>query len=452
MKLNLSLPKSLKQIASRAKPAHLLLAAALFHLAVVLLIFAIGRWQLMPSQFDDNGLGTFAADGYVYQMEVVHLAKLLKTEGIAAWASWPTQLHVRLYALVYAAFEPGLNLNVLTIEPLNLFYYLAILVLVFKSGETLFDRRTGLLAATIVALWPSLLLHSTQLLRDPPLITAMLLMVLAITKLLKHDYTWQQGLLVGGYGAAAVVSIWIVRVSLWDMVLALTALGCLLLLLSLWRMRRIRVANLIGMAMILTAIAVTPQFKARLETQQRSAVAGRTPIAEIVQKLKLWQRIAQRRKGFVDTPSMDLSPPGSNIDTGVRFWSEWDMIRYLPRALEIGLFAPFPKMWLARGSQVGLAGRLISGFEMTLTYLLQLLAVAALWRRRKDLTVWYWLLSYLVGALALGLIIVNIGSLYRIRYPFWIMLAVVGAGGAIHLLSKISLRKSAEVERQAVVV
>jgi hypothetical protein len=46
--------------------------------------------------------------------------------------------------------------------------------------------------------------------------------------------------------------------------------------------------------------------------------------------------------------------------------------------------------------------------------------------------------SAILGATALGLIVVNIGSLYRLRYSYWILLVILGAGGAMGLLAKRS--------------
>jgi putative peptidoglycan lipid II flippase len=119
------------------------------------------------------------------------------------------------------------------------------------------------------------------------------------------------------------------------------------------------------------------------------------------------------------------------VDVQFNGWA--DMIRYLPRAAVIGFFSPFPDMWLAQGSQVGATGRRLSGLEMLFTYLIELLALAGLWYRRRELTVWLLALTAAVGATALGLIVLNIGSLYRVRYPFWMLLVVLGAGGVTQL-------------------
>jgi hypothetical protein len=144
-----------------------------------------------------------------------------------------------------------------------------------------------------------------------------------------------------------------------------------------------------------------------------------------------------------------VDSPGSNIDMNVQFHSFADLLRYLPRAAVIGFFAPFPEMWFASGSQVGTAGRLLSGFETILTYMIECLALVGLWRRWNQPGAWLLFLTSAIGVTALGLIVVNIGSLYRVRYPFWMMFVVLGAGGAVSLASRRFAGAAVEVEETA---
>jgi hypothetical protein len=120
---------------------------------------------------------------------------------------------------------------------------------------------------------------------------------------------------------------------------------------------------------------------------------------------------------------------GSNIDTDVQLQSFKDILLYLPRAVMIGLFAPFPNMWFTSGVQVGLHGRLLSGFETFVIYLIELLAAFAIWRNRRSLRPWLLLMIILMGAAALGLVVANVGALYRMRFGFWLLLIVLGAEG-----------------------
>src|SRR5438477_5274698 len=174
--------RATSQSASRRRfyLGFLIIAAAILHVSVTLTVFAIGKYQVFPAQIYPTGIGRFASDGIVYEGQVVELSNILKSEGVRAWATWPTQLHVRLYALPAAAVSRWVSFNILTIEPLNLIYYLAILILVFKIGEVVLDYHSGLIAAVVIAVWPSFLLHTTQLLRDPFLIASVLVLVWSI--------------------------------------------------------------------------------------------------------------------------------------------------------------------------------------------------------------------------------------------------------------------------------
>jgi len=96
----------------------------------------------------------------------------------------------------------------------------------------------------------------------------------------------------------------------------------------------------------------------------------------------------------------------------------------------IGYLAPFPNMWLGTGLQVSRAGRRLSGVEMLGVYLIEGLAMVGLWKGRRRFAVWFlWLVSAM-GLTSLGLVVLNIGALYRLRYIFIILLLVLAAGGA----------------------
>ena len=71
---------------------------------------------------------------------------------------------------------------------------------------------------------------------------------------------------------------------------------------------------------------------------------------------------------------------------------------------------------------------------MSLLSKLELLALICLWQMRKNLTVWLLVGTLVFGVTALGLIVLNIGAFYKLRYPYW-MLIVVLATGAVKTMS-----------------
>jgi hypothetical protein len=471
--------KSRPRFASRRARLLLVLAAAIFHVSVTATVLMIAKSPLGSSEFNQTGLGTFASDGFMYQDEVVELCGILKNQGLVAWANWPTQLHVRLYSLPVAFLNGGTHFDILSIEPLNLIYYLAILILVCKLGEIVFNYRTGLMAAMAVAIWPSLLLHTTQLLRDPLLITAFLILILSLTLVLKRDFDtrsapataavqraasllwftsyakarkietgslqyntsqpWTRGLLNGLAGAAAIVIIRIVRLPMWPMLWTIIILAVSFLIVRFVRQRHFALGNLVMALMMIATILITPRFQNAFHNQQ-VVKNPRAILPEEVQKLPIKEQIATRRYGFGTQldPSGAIVPSdaGSDIDREVRFNSAADILRHIPRALAVGFFAPFPNMWLGAGRQVGGGGRRLAGFETLLSYVIECLALFGLWRARRNLSAWLLFLVITLGAMSLGLVVGNIGALYRLRYPFWLLLIVVGASGADCLIRR----------------
>ena len=118
---------------------------------------------------------------------------------------------------------------------------------------------------------------------------------------------------------------------------------------------------------------------------------------------------------------------GSNIDLHVRFSSAADVIRYLPRALQIGLLAPFPNQWFASGTNFSSTlMRQVSALEMAVSYIamLGLLAGIWLWRRKVNL---YLTMIFAVGMiLTYSMVVVNLGTLYRMRFGFMMILVALG--------------------------
>lgn len=125
---------------------------------------------------------------------------------------------------------------------------------------------------------------------------------------------------------------------------------------------------------------------------------------------------------------------GSNIDVDVQFFKATDVIFYIPRALQIGLLAPFPNQWLAERSGFSLLMHRLAGIEMFFVYIALLFAPVAFcfWYKKPEL--------YLTAALPLGmiltyaLVVVNLGTLHRMRYGFLMTLVAIGVAAAVELI------------------
>lgn len=414
--------------------------ASVLHVSVTFVTFAIGRAGVAPGQFDRNGFGTFASDSRLYQEDVTSLTEKLKSLGFKGWVSAVAPLHLKFYSLSHFFFSSWTRPNVLTVEPLNLLYYLAVLALVYNLASTVFCRTTGIFSMVIVALWPSFLIHTTQLVRDPLLIVAVLFLIIATTNWLIKDGSLCRGLIDTSLGVSAILTIWIVRLAMWDAVRLIYVGALVLLLVRILRHRRMLVGHIVCAFVSGAAIVLVPTWDS-LNSHRRREVDVGPLLAEKVVSLTLWERIGKRREEFADLRNDPAASAASNVDEDIRFDTFGHIINYLPRAIMIGFWAPFPNMWFERGSQVGRTGRMIAGLETFVTYILEILALIGLWHNRKSMAAWFLFGTTIAGMTALGMIVLNIGSLYRFRYPYLMLLVMLAASGAVHLKKKLQDRR-----------
>lgn len=428
----------------RVNPLRLLIVAGAIHLAATITVFLVGHFQLLPRFFDPNGIGlTFAIDGATYQRLASQMATQWQNYGFGPWLDIKAPLHCRLYSIPFATIGRLVGHNILAAEPLNLFYYLAILSVVYQLGREIFDERAGLLAAAIVALWPSFFMHTTQLIRDPLAILCFLALLLALALLLTREFEWKPAIAVGVGGAVSVTVFWLARGNMWNAVLVPVALALLLLVFRMLRERKLMAGNAIVLLLVVIAVLLVPS---RLESTTLGGVRPPvTPLAipsasQPAPREGVWagalNQIRQRRAGFSFYTARE-----SDMHGGVYFESTSDIIKFIPSAVVIGFMAPFPRMWFESGTY-GSTGRLLSAAETVVMYFLYLAVGVCLWRERRQLAMWLMFLTATAALIGLGLVVVNAGALYRLRYVFWIMLIIIAAQGIYLTVRRTKATKS----------
>ncbi len=399
-----------------------LVLAAIFHVLITLGLFTVGRLGLAPARVDRFGIAEFALDSRNHAAHAELLAGALKRGEIGAWFRDRQPLHIKLFSISILLSAPLLGNNILAAEPLNLLLYLVIIEATFRLGLVIGGSRGARVAAFLVAVWPSVVLHSCQFLRDPLIIIAVAALISVLVLLLKKKLKWLQAAYATAIGALMVWVIWNSKPEMWLVILAVNCVATAIFVIRMIDKRRLFVVNLVAVILLNVVPFVMPR-------PALGVVSADWSVRPESQSASLWSRISQARDKFIK----ENEDSGSTIDKDVTFNTPNEILRYVPRALEIGYLAPFPSMWVRTGNNVGLAGRLLSGAEMMLTYLLEILALIYLWKTRRRAGTWFVALATLIGMLAIGLVVVNVGTLYRMRYPFWVPIVVMGTAMLVRL-------------------
>ncbi|PYS71851.1 MAG: hypothetical protein DMF69_09185 [Acidobacteria bacterium] len=288
----------------------------------------------------------------------------------------------------------------------------------------------------MVGVWPSLLLHTTQMVKESLFICEMLVLILILNKLIQQTYLDRRWLREVAWGGLFSILLWKTRSDLAIIVLCAIVFSGILLLIRLLLEKKILLPNAIGITLILT-ITLVGMSSLRVYRIADHPERGFKHPSHQQHELKWWQlpqRVGELRDGFIK----EYRQSGSNVGTDVRITNIFDLVLYLPRAIATGFFAPFPWMWFENGTMVGPIARRISGLETVSMYVIEILAAFSVWRMRRSLPVWLLVSIAILGIVSLGLVVVNVGALYRQRYFFLILLVVLAAGQIAHWLPKES--------------
>lgn len=149
--------------------------------------------------------------------------------------------------------------------------------------------------------------------------------------------------------------------------------------------------------------------------------------------------ISELRRNFYT----NYSGAKTNIDANIRFNTAVDFLTYLPRAVQVGMLAPFPEHWMALGSSVESTWmRRITAIEMLVSYFSFLFVPYLLWRKYRVLN------GFLFAQINFFLILLytytvpNVGALYRMRYGFYTAIVALGIAGIFFVVEKFIPKKT----------
>jgi hypothetical protein len=451
-----------------------------YSLIVGLLIQFILLPYVFPSFHAGEGL-LIGLDSRAFHRQAVELSSRIASEGWQAWELTPQPV-AGIAAIFYALISP----HPWVMLPLNSLLHALAGWMLFKTLAFFLDRRMhAFLAALPLLLFPSALSWVTQMHNDNYAVAGAILMLYAWVCFARESSWENKRLILGGFLSlvGGISLTWLVRdyvVSMYTGVGVILLLFCIILFVARWRrkkwkwQRTLAATGIVCLAFFLTAsfqifdLGTSDSVVRQNYLGQPTESTGTDqpelqPGDKGFRTTNLWKNTSWL-PSWIDSQMEGLSITrykairstwtetrgGSNIDTDINFRNVMDIVKYLPRAIEIGFLSPFPSDWLEQGSKApNTMMRRVSGLEMVFVYISFIGLLAAFWTWRKRPEFWIAILFCFGLVLIYTLGTPNVGTLYRLRYPFLMALVGMGTAGWIILIKVLKEKRKASPGKRA---
>ena len=392
-----------------------------------------------------EGFWVFADDAQAYHNFGHCMADAWAWQGSFPPIVFENWLFIAYIGLIYSVF----GVHPLNVSFLNAWYGTCIigagLVMMRRLGASARSIRLGV---ALLAFWPSLLLWSSQPMKDP--LTLMLVMLGLCVLVLSLDlqnsrsltWFWLAGLL------GVLLALFRIYAGLVFGVTMMIAHGWV----AIQALRRraygfFRKSLAVMVFLPLALFAVTQLDFQMLINRSKSEAVGLMPepahrppgLGVVLDQAKAViapltpQALNSLRQGFILTGGHSL------IDPDVTIPSLFKLVAYLPRSLSIAVLAPFPWQWFDVGGRTR-AFRAFTAVEALLVYFLLAGVLGSVWKAYRHLgiqaagrevrrslgiqTVAIWCFIVFI-AVPMSLTVANLGTLFRLRLQFVLPLAVL---------------------------
>ena len=403
------------------------------------------------------GHGLLKNDAIIFHQAAAALADKIKESGWSEWMLYPTGFtgNVGVLAALYAWFGP----EPAAFIPLNAAAHATGALMLVLIGPLLWPgkpgRLGGLAAGIAFVAFPSALLWYGQNHKDAFAIAGTLMMLYAWLRLQRPGETTGAVLRMFLLATVGVGLIAVVRPYFTMIVAAafasswVASFGWLVISKNLKACASSVALTLVFLCLMFAAAVGTSKIssaRTAFDTVLTAAEMGGQASPEVMQwKWRptpglpapidgLFRRVSELRVHFIRYAQSVGA--GSGIDEDRIPSDVAGALAYLPRALFVGLFAPFPESWSQRVS----LPRLAAAIETSIWYVFfPGLIVLAVRHPSRELV---------AGAAFSAVILVvldyanpNVGTLYRLRFGTWMFLFLGGAVGwaslAIGFLSRV---------------
>jgi hypothetical protein len=425
---------------------------AAIYVLIIGFIFQFIVLPLIPSIHSGHGL-LLGADGFGFHKGAVVLANSIEEFGLSVFRLRPDgQAPVGIAAFIYwvvGVHEPWVLL------PLNAFLFGVCIFSLHYILLSIMPHRFATISVIPMVIAPSGILIYGQIHKDIFSMTGIFLLMLVISVLSKSSFK----LPVAKFFALLAITfiagflVWLVRPYLLKVIFLCLFIAFIFLssvAISFFKKNDNltwgKTAVFIVQLTLLCIAFISWDYHkvesrkgvAIFETEDNTkrALNAKSENNGIV--VKVIHRISDTRRGF----SKYIA--NSNIDSHVRFDSLGDLIEYLPRALQIGFFAPFPNMWFDEASSPGGQWkRWVSAGEMLYAYIALPGVFFLILLSTKDSKVTVLACLFLASGILLiyALTVLNVGTLYRMRFGVFHLIASFGLGGWCLLLCRYSYQR-----------
>jgi hypothetical protein len=137
----------------------------IFHALVAIILFVVANSEYLSNLHNGQGFWNFSKDSGVYHQEAINASTFLRnSQWFDWWSAYELHQHVKWIALVYWAtgYEA-----LISFEIINGLVWSSSNILLYKSSKLIFNNSIVSAISVLFFFQPSILISSTQLLRDP---------------------------------------------------------------------------------------------------------------------------------------------------------------------------------------------------------------------------------------------------------------------------------------------
>jgi hypothetical protein len=482
------------------KPIPVVIGLMLFHIALAGLMSWIAHSSFLSHLHNGQGFWNFATDATFYHLEASQLANFLNSGN---WSDWwagkytdhfsndqIARAHTPWIAFVYWVF--GWKVPLL-FEFINSTAWVTSVVLIYFATRIIFAQNILVAGFSVSFLFfPSILLSSTQLLKDIFYILGICFVISGWTMIFHKDYNWKGvlAIIIGffliasirEYVTALLWSTFFICTLIFILRKSITPLPALIMLIGIsilplqkgfYNLPEIGLLENNDSSVASSKIIKKESTRSFLKLAEEIwAISGENSLKEVIKGLdnnkeeSLQHQIALKQLNIINTSNYDgvegfirylnnqvvikisimrfgfnyvNKSANSRIDTDIQFMNIRELITYLPRALQIGFLSPFPSLWFSKGSETGYIGRMLVGIETLIIYVVFIGFFSTLFIEIKVLKPLIPILIFSgIFIVLLGLVVPNVGAIYRMRQGLLIPFLMAGIYGWRLLFIKLT--------------